>query len=112
MDAARRRDGPELFTISDSGARYDLTGLVLRVVIQFGSTRIELNSDDPAEIEVLDQTDADTRGQFNVTLTAEQRASLPLESPARYEVFQEADGFVQRLVYGDLTAKLWVPYDA
>lgn len=104
--------GPELFTISENGARYDLTDLAIRVVITFGATRIELNSSDTEEVEVLDQTDPDTRGQFNVWLTTGHRTSLPTDAPARYEVFQEADGFVQRIVYGDLTASLWVPYDA
>ncbi|WP_421988531.1 hypothetical protein [Roseococcus sp.] len=99
---------PELFTVTKNGARINLTGLLLRLVIEWPGGALVKTSSNPAEIEILDQAEgADTEGQFNVALSFADRALLPIDQPARHELFQVADGIEVTMFWGDLVATKW-----
>ena len=101
---------PSTFTFTDdAGARLDLTGMVFRLSIEWtGGALLVVSGTDP-EIVVLDQSDADTRGQVTVNLSPVQRALLPTDGRAiRFNV-QRVDGPLKlSRPYGEIIAVRWV----
>ena len=102
---------PSTFTfINDDGTRLDLTGMVLRLSIEWqnGGALLLVTGTDP-EIVIEDQTDDATKGQVTITLSAAQRALLPPDgSTIRFNI-QRVDGALKlSRPYGEIVAVRWV----
>ena len=100
---------PSTFTfVNDDGSRLDLTGMTMRLAIEWpGGAMLLVSGVDP-QIVIEDQTDPDATGQVTVTLTPGQRAALPADGGIRFN-FQRVDAALKLSnPYGELIAMKWV----
>lgn len=100
---------PSTFTfLNDDGSRLDLTGMVMRLAIEWAGGAILLITGTNPEIVIEDQSDPDARGQVTITLSEAQRELLPLDVPIRFSI-QRVDGSLKLTrPYGEIIPVRWV----
>lgn len=101
---------PSTFTfLNDDGSRLDLTGMTLRLSIEWAGGALLLVSGTDAQIVIESQAVAETKGQVTVNLSAAQRALLPTDgSGIRFNI-QRVDGALKlSRPYGEIVAVRWV----
>lgn len=105
-------DEPETFTLSDLSGRVDLTSSAVSIVIRWAGDGGGITLTEAAGVTVEDQSDPVTKGMFTVRLSLAQRALLPTDTTARYQVARVADGVSSAFFYGEIVATNWVDANA
>lgn len=95
---------PQTFRWRDDGGAVDLSDARVTVTIAWAGGSFTLSSDPGGGVTKKPQTDPDTRGMFEVLLTAPQRLALPRDWPADYSIAVERWEQRQVLVTGRIVA--------
>lgn len=101
---------PSIFTFTnDDGTRLDLTGMTFRFAVEWEGGSLLLISGVAAELVVLDQTVAATKGQLSLNLSTAQRAGLPVDGRQIRFNLQRVNGPLKiSRPYGEVIAERWV----
>jgi hypothetical protein len=94
---------------NDTTKRLNLTGLVFRLSIEWDGGSLLLITGTDAQVAIGDQTILEQRGQFSATLTAAQRALLPLDGRVIKYNIQTVEGSIKdSWIEGEIVARKWV----
>lgn len=93
----------------DLAARFDLTGMTIRLSIEWAGGSLLFVTGVDEELVMLDQSVAEDRGQISANLTTAQRLLLPTDgSQIRFNI-QRVDGALKISgPFGEIVAERWV----